>query len=321
METSNNQLRTFAIVICVLFTALVANAQTHIAKAMNDFMKDKYVTGHSCNAIADRRDPSTGKLLYQYSICEFNIPASQKKLLNPLLTAFSQDKPDAYYVVNMGSGENKEKVYISYGEDNQKHLDVGNNPSTSDRVLCFVDKQDTTYRTAYVLTYKENATNQITGTVAVTYGMNPRYKRNEGKDDDSNVNFPFEQEKFKEQMQQMMNMKNLSPDLKDMTLAAIGKAYNMTGDYSDSKISSDVDFLRQFGNLRSLYISHASKKDEVTFCTAIASKVVQLCKHNHQLLNAHEKKICKDSLLEMQRKTDDSFLKGILDEASQNLDK
>ena len=95
----------------------------------------------------------------------------------------------------------------------------------------------------------------------------------------------------------------------------------MTGDYSDSKISSDVDFLRQFGNLRSLYISHASKKDEVTFCTAIASKVVQLCKHNHQLLNAHEKKICKDSLLEMQRKTDDSFLKGILDEASQNLDK
>ncbi len=81
METSNNQLRTFAIVICVLFTALGVNAQTHVAKAMNDFMKDKYVTGHSCNAIADRRDPSTGKLLYQYSICEFNLEYESIKLL------------------------------------------------------------------------------------------------------------------------------------------------------------------------------------------------------------------------------------------------
>ena len=82
-------------------------------------------------------------------------------------------------------------------------------------------------------------------------------------------------------------------------------------------VYSDVDFFRQFGFLRSLYMKEIAEKgktvDSDGVLTALVNKIVVLCKKGTYRLTNKEKEPVINAIIEMHDSTTDSYVRSLLD--------
>lgn len=102
-----------------------------------------------------------------------------------------------------------------------------------------------------------------------------------------------------------------------------GKDYNT--DINMDDVSSDIDFMKQFGNLRVAFLDAIKDSEKKALQTGIVIKIVELCKKQAHILNNNERSTCQSSVSEMiriiQKTNPDTFMTGMLNEANEVLGK
>ncbi|MBO4827287.1 MAG: DUF2807 domain-containing protein [Prevotella sp.] len=162
--------------LAMVLTALPAatNAQTQLSKAFTDFARNKeaFVT----KDFGLTKDPETGKKTSQYTIYNFEMPASEQTAIKTLLNAFEQDSDEAFNIVS-GDMRNPQhsqnsKVALAVG-DARTHSSVSiGAPGCQYIYALFLDPEDPEkkYRYAYAMEWKtEDQT--ISGKLVITYAI------------------------------------------------------------------------------------------------------------------------------------------------------
>lgn len=84
-------------------------------------------------------------------------------------------------------------------------------------------------------------------------------------------------------------------------------------------ITTGMDFLQRFGNLRASYKNSLQNNSELELQTAFVNKIVQLCREYRKVLSVSERIIVADGVDELKKLTKDKYLSAMLDEARHSL--
>lgn len=306
----------FLLLAVALITLANVQAQSKIDRQIQNLVENGYARQTKAMHEMDSMGITSGR-------CEtykLNIPQSQSHMLDNVLDAFDSEQKNAYYqLMENADTPNRRPTALTYGDEGESVL-IGNDADMSYRVICFVDPDRDNYRTGYAIEWANND-GQIDGRIVTTYGTRPSAKKSLGRIDDLD---DLDLSKLgeilpeavktikvigKDDLKKLGNLEGLK-DLGDYLSILIGEA-----EVGDEAATDDVQWLTQFNHYRNAFLRAVERNSSTA--ASYATNILKLCKKaNKANLSANEKKLCIKNIKEMRKKTKDSFLQGLLDEAA-----
>ncbi len=239
-----------------------------------------------------------------YSKCyRFELPNNKKnvKVLQNLTAQFRGRINDAYQYRELKAGMspgNPQRVV--YGDNNEFNIDFFKSLHHNTAVMLVKDSTDESKRYGYALDWYR-AGKSLVGKVHVIYGKDPQYVA------DAPV---------ATQTQRVVS--DVIPGIKISedgrvtigTAIATGTEGAVMVAMNDS-IVTELDFLKQFGNLRGTILVQKSNRQ---ICGSLAYKLLELCKNYAFLLEKETRVVCIDEIERMVKGefVEDTYIKGLL---------
>lgn len=291
----NNKIRIFTAIICTAIP-LMANAQENLKAAFDKFINDKSTSSYvKLNVYSHNKDDNNKSQNFCYNY-NFIMPMNMKKHIEAVSEAFRKDIDHAYNIMIKEAGSNSdETITVGYGNtDDYKRVQFGVYKDRNYMVMLVRDNMESIKRYCYALTwYVDNNKDKLCGSLFKIYGDDPK------KTNKSNVIVVD------------------SSNGKTRNITYSNNTIKGTTVYTDS-VTSDVEFLNQFGYLRTTYKKYTKKdveKNEVMLI-GLSNKLLRLCKTYSNTLSRSEKDFCIESLKDLQKITVDKYCAGILTEAA-----
>lgn len=304
-------LKAITVAVALAITPLTMTAQENLRASFKQFLNDKSVKENVETNAYIENDEKTDKPLSYYYRHSFSLPMSSRKQLNAVLEAFRKDVGKAYTVYQRGQrkgykGNSSETlspfVNLAYGKNLEKRMSYGVHPDRNYNIMLVRDSQDSLCRYAYaVVWYVDSATNKLCGTLDEMYGKDPRKVEKPtfglGSLPSSGLN-------------SMPNASNMTNE----DLLNLYNLYKMSKGGDEDTINNSIDFLKRFGNLRAAYKKNLREGgvDDTMLNTGLVNTIVELCKKHGKILSTAEQDLCVNELKELQRITDDKYLKQLL---------
>lgn len=331
-----------AALLAVAMMPVTATAQSNLIKAFDDFTGDKKLKEYiKVNAYTEKDDKDNTMASYYYSY-KFEMPLSKRKCIEPVCEAFNKDTGEAYKTHIKNAGIDSEPfVTIAYGKDLDRNMSYGKFINRNYMVMFVKDGKDSLKRYAYTIVwYTDTVKNKFCGMLEKYYGPDPAALRSRNTGHTGN-NFSLSEysvykpylpkntlkqlkrilgngngHKFDSQLEE--NIKWMEKLVDEGYIPKINGNYTLT--YNDS-IKTDTDFLLRFGNLRAAYKINMREGgvDDTMLNTGLVNKIVELCDNYGHVLSDSTKKMCIDSIKELQDITPDEYLDGFLGEAIKKL--
>ena len=319
--------------------ALTVTAQQHVNDAL-DRLSDSY---NARRVKILQESDADGHMTGQLVIHTF----SGNSLLRDMLRAFDQDQSEAYYTLTEQANDNNRRTTaLTYGTEGESVL-VGKDPDTNYRVLCFIDPANEDFRHGYVVEWTETDQGDVEGRVISTYGKRPSSATKSGNRKKARVFSlgdlnALDSLRIGDDVDHVLReigptlkgvigdiaesgadvldeLKNRGIDLEGVidseTLKGIGDVVVGTAQDPDSEFTDDVSWLTAFNHYRNAFLRAAKRGSSST--AAYATSVLKLCKQAGKVhLTDNEKRLCTKSIKEMRKATRDTFVQGLLDEAT-----
>lgn len=285
---------------------LGAAAQENIERALDAFKRAKgvYIPISKTQNGNDQGKECTFEC-YEFDVKKDNSQWKQ------LLKAFDVDAEEAYSVYDKKKGKtDRARAIVGYGPDpanTSVRVSFGAYTDRNYRVMMFRDPDDMYWRTCYALVWFDNADNSKNyhGLAYKIYSRDP-------------------QRSSEEQEEKTVTM--LSDGSMMQYDKATGKTTIVQGVDKDTyydRITSSIDFLSRFNNLRTLFIKYNTPNktdvDNLSVLTGIVNKIMALCKKNGKMLNSDERRVVTDMLGKMQQDCEDIGLSSMLGLAAKYL--
>ncbi len=300
-------------IITLLLTALTftsAMAQSHVQEAI-DRLKSDNVLKMQRSSISNKNNHRTGLLeIYTFDTLDDDDLAM-------MVQAFADDRVDAYNYVCHNSGEPRQRYAIYYDESNS--IVVGKDDDDNYLLLSVVDPgdSDNKYRYCYVMEWAQNRDNSASGRVIKTYAPKPQSRSAQvllqGLENDLNEIDVYSDSTLLKSLGVLMSGSDgENSSTFELGNGKTGFVWRSSHDHDDD--ADEVEWLTSFNHYRNAFLKAAKKKR--SSATSYASSILKLCKTADSTpLTAGERELCRKSIKEMQKATDDSFIKGLLDEA------
>lgn len=310
------KLKCFLLLAIMLLTSASANAQSKIDRQIRNIVENGYARQTKAMQEMDSMGITTGRC----EIYRLEIPQSQSRMLDDILEALDNEQKNAYYqLMENADSPNRRTTALTYGNEGESVI-IGSDPEMNYRVICFVDPDRDNYRTGYAIEWADND-GQIDGRIVTTYGTRPSAKKSLGRIDDLGE---FDLSKLGEILPEAIKtIKVIGKD--DLKKLGDLEGLKDLGDYlgiltgemevDDEEATDDVQWLTQFNHYRNAFLRAVERNSSTA--ASYATNILKLCKKaNKANLSANEKKLCIKNIKEMRKKTKDTFLQGLLDEAS-----
>ncbi len=292
--------------LCCLFVAVSAAAQS-VDQAIAAFI-DEYAED-----IAPEIYHSPKRISYS-KYYRFNLPDKKKHVeeLNLLAHCFRLSMKDAYQYrelkAKMPTGNLQRVVY---GDNNEFAIDFFKYSNRNYIVMLVKDTADVSKRYCYAFVWYK-AGNRLMGSVHEIYGKDPQYVA-DAPVNNTGLKISENARVLDVRVEEDGVFSNLFPTLQELKEEArkIGKLkLNITTATADSVIT-DLEFLKQFGNLRGTLIE---QRDNPTIAASFANKLLELCKNYAYLLEEGTRKVCMDELKRMLERefVRDPYVKGLM---------
>lgn len=310
------KLKCFLLLAIMLLTSASANAQSKIDRQIRNIVENGYARQTKAMQEMDSMGITTGRC----EIYRLEIPQSQSRMLDDILEALDNEQKNAYYqLMENADSPNRRTTALTYGNEGESVI-IGSDAEMNYRVICFVDPDRDNYRTGYAIEWADND-GQIDGRIVTTYGTRPSAKKSLGRIDDLGE---FDLSKLGEILPEAIKtIKVIGKD--DLKKLGDLEGLKDLGDYlgiltgemevDDEEATDDVQWLTQFNHYRNAFLRAVERNSSTA--ASYATNILKLCKKaNKANLSANEKKLCIKNIKEMRKKTKDTFLQGLLDEAS-----
>ncbi len=308
------------LITTLLCTSMPAamSAQENLKKAIDNFVGNKDLVEyiHTSNFMEN-----SGPENKVSSFCDqyvFELPMNKKKVLDPVLAAFNKDKGAAYKIHSRDANISDDvMVTVAYGEKLDKTFAFGTHKERNYRVMLVQDRQDSLRRYCYgIVWYEDKDNDKFCGSINVVYGLNPQKVRRSTYYGDLSSLGNLDLSGL-EQLKELDKLK----DLDKLSELGNGTYVIMNGDTLEiNEIKTSTGFLRRFGSLRAAFKKSLSNhKTEIR--TVLTNKILELCRSHGKLLNNEERKLCTDSMRELQKMEFDAYIRGLLDVAMSSLKK
>lgn len=320
--------KTTAVIGIMMALGAGAHAQEHVVEAFAEF-SSAIATEHNMITMSKNvnyRDKATGSKTGSCSVVEFHLDSHEFQFIRNIINAMDEDRNEAYHNASGQAGSQGVTYAIAYGPGEHDYELIGADNTMNFKVYCFKDPKQEDYRTSYAVEWKQDTDGNFIGKVYCIYGEKPgeaQPGKRKGKV------FTFNSDDLSalgDLNNYSLNIDSLigtSTDFKK--LKAIGKGLNGSYSYSFSTSSSgkhhddNASWLTDFGMLCNSFkekVKNSPKRGAV-----YATELLKLCKKADDAeLTETEKKLCIKSLKQLQKLTDDEFVKGLLDEAITYID-
>lgn len=307
----------FFLIAAAVWT-LCATAQSHIEAEIDALKSEGAITIQRCN-FSNEGDRRVG-LLEIYRLRSGDKAATA---VNRLLDAFDKDRDGAYNYVRHIAGDDRQSYSIFF--DKTDYEVIGKNKHDNYVLLSVLDKDHDAngYRYCYVMEW-QGAGADIKGRVIKTYAPKPTASR-------SNIQLPTPDFSLGDLasladdtttvrtmligLDSLRNLKGLLMNLKGLKGLS---ALRIPGDDSIDDPRDDVEWLTAFNHYRNAFKRAASRGS--SSATSYATAILKLCKTAQDAqLSDGERSLCRKSIKDLQKCTDDDFLKGLLNEAINHL--
>jgi len=175
MIMKNLKIKLLALVLAaVTFTATAQKNLQQAFDAIINCQNAKITETHSLD-----KDPETFVKTGQSDVYHFELPASEKGLIDKALKAFAKDSEKAYSYNRGKSGPKSSGITVAIGDGKSDGVRITRPGNEYVYSLFLAPKQedaDGKYRYAYCMNYKESG-NRITGTLAITYATTLKYRQ------------------------------------------------------------------------------------------------------------------------------------------------
>ncbi len=325
------------------FTFIMMAAMAFLAVHAQQYVPDAFArlaaSGESRQERAYQANDSTGRRVALLEVHQFTLsPASQWRF-HDVLDAFDSDSTAAYYSRSERPGDKDRRILaVAYGTEGES-VQVGKDPDTHCRVMCFADPGREGFRSSYAVEWKEESDGALTGRMISAYGKRPASEKRvftfgglevlDSLDIDSDEVASVLREVgpalkgviggiATSGAEVLDELKSHGIDLEGVfdpeTLKGIGEVVVGTVQDSDEALTDDVSWLKAFNHYRNALLRAAKRQSGST--ATYASSLLKLCKQADKAgLSASEKKMCVKSLKETRKATRDTFVKGLLEEA------
>lgn len=331
MKTTTKIYAALLTVLCPLSVP----AQENMLKAISDF-KAKHLIFHT----VEQNGENEGKKWYA-NMAEFVMPKKKEKLLLPLITAYDLDLPEAYAsmktiaksAVDYYKNSYDDTHIIAYDDNNMQMLNLGGKAGYSYLMLCVRDKQDSLMRHAITIEwYREGR--KIKGAIYDIYGRGPRKKKLKTDRKYRTIVYPNGSTTVVKDGKVRINdgsvqhtSTSLMPDGTVIRDRGDGNSQVIKSDgtisygtQADDSVKTGEDFMLKFGNLRAAYLDGVREHKELTLQTAVANKIMTLCKKNGHILSKAEKDVCCKTIDDLRTNTDDQYIADLLQIARKELE-
>ncbi len=306
----------------MLMTATGAFAQSRIDKAISDLIENGYARQTKALQEMDSMGITTGRC----QVYRLDIPQANSYLLDNVLKAFDKEQDNAYYqLMENADSPHRQSTALTYG-NNGEYVIIGDDSDRNYRVMCFIDPEQNDYRTGYAVEWANND-GQIEGRIACTYGSKPSKKKSLGRLESLGDLEDLDLSKLgeilpeaiktikvigKDDLKKLGNLEGLK-DLGDYLGVLTGEI-----ELNGEETTDDVQWLTQFNHYRNAFLRAVERNSSTA--ASYATNILKLCKKSDKAnLSANEKKLCIKNIKEMRKKTKDTFLQGLLDEACDQL--
>ena len=310
------KLKSIFLLALILMTTSSVQAQSKIDRQIRNIVE----SGYARQTKALQEMDSTGLTSGRCEVYRLDIPQSQSYLLDNVLEAFDNEQKNAYYqLMENADTPNRRTTALTYGTDGESII-IGDDAEMNYRVICFVDPNRDNYRTGYAIEWANNDGN-IDGRIVTTYGIRPSAKKSLGRIGDIE---DIDLSKLGEILPEAIKtIKVIGKD--DLKKLGDLEGLKDLGDYlgiltgemevNDEAATDDVQWLTQFNHYRNAFLRAVDRNSSTA--ASYATNILKLCKKaNKANLSANEKKLCIKNIKEMRKKTKDTFLQGLLDEAA-----
>ncbi len=323
--------KTTAVIGIMMALGAGARAQEHVVEAFAEF-SSAIATEHNMITMSKNvnyRDKASGTKTGSCSVVEFHLDSHEFQFIRNIINAMDQDRNEAYHNASGQAGSQGVTYAIAYGPGEHDYELIGADNTMNFKVYCFKDPKQEDYRTSYAVEWKQEQDNYYVGKVYCIYGMKPgeaQPTKRQGRvftlssDGLSGLGDLSDLGDYSLHIDSLINM---SKDLKK--LKALGKGLNGNYSFSFSSSGSKHDYddndnwLTDFGMLCNSFREKA--KSSPKKCAMYATEILKLCKHADDAeLTENEEKLCIKQLRQLQKLTDDEFVKGLLDEAITYID-
>ena len=301
------------LLFAVIMTTTSAFSQSRINETINSLVESGYARPIKSLQEMD----SMGMTTSRCEVYRLNISQGKDYLIDNLLEAFDMEQGGAYYQLMENAGSSsRHSTALTYG-DKGDYVIIGDNPDNNYRVMCFLDAEHADYRTGYAIEWANNGG----GRIVTTYGRKPSGKKTLGRISDiEDLDLSKLGEILpeaiksikvigKDELKKLGDLEGLR-DLGDYLGILSGQA-----EVDDEATTDDVQWLTQFNHYRNAFLRAVERKSSTA--ASYATNILKLCKKANQAnLSANEKKLCVKNIKDMRKKTKDTFLQGLLDEAS-----
>ena len=300
----------FFLIAAAVWT-LCATAQSHIEAEIDALKSEDAITIQRCNFSNEG-----GRRVGLLEIYRLRSGDKAATAVNRLLDAFDKDRDGAYNYVRHIAGDDRQSYSIFF--DKTDYEVIGKSKHDNYVLLSVLDKDHdaTGYRYCYVMEW-QGAGNDIKGRVIKTYAPKPNASR-------SNIQV------FTPDLS-LGDLANLADDTTTVRTMLIGldslrnlkglkslSALRILGDDSIDDPHDDVEWLTAFNHYRNAFKRAASRGS--SSATSYATAILKLCKTAQDAqLSDGERSLCRKSIKDLQKCTDDDFLKGLLNEAINHL--
>lgn len=287
-----------------------AKAKNNMDKAFEDFIGNKNLIKYSNSSSASRSDDDNKKSS-SLETEKLELDPSNEKLVRTLQNAFTENKKEAYYSYMRDAGLSSETfTNVLYGNNLEYRKTYGGYINRNYSMLCLKDQADSLRRYCYSLIwYTDTAKNRLYVILDKFYGPIPeKFKtmKNERvflQDNDEYINYGLSKKNIK-RLKKLLN-----------------ERYDINQEEKKDTITSSAEFLMYFGNLKNAYENYRREAGvtETSISTILANKIMELCRKYGHLLSQSEKKICVETLKNIQKYNHDIFIKGIFEESIKSL--
>lgn len=309
------------ILTCLIALALPAQAQKTpqmVSQAFDDFVGEiagkDYVTASQSSTYTDGYNK-------QY---DFTIPEKRSKAFEKFNQALRQNSPKATnWLLKKAGSESSARLAVAYGEGSSSVITFGSHKENNYNVQIFRSQQDTTMRTAYALVWHTDK-DYIVGTVYKIYGKMPHCRSSRPStriilngfgtaDADSSASAGTSTTASTTTM--TTSSGRTVTINSDGSMVVDGRVYRFGSDAMGVEVpQSSSDFIQQFTNLSTLFLTYASSFDayktqvtvstgdvtkRVNLLTGTANRIMRLCKDYGRLLSKADRQVVGSGIDQM----------------------
>ncbi len=219
--------------------------------------------------------------------------------LQDLASLFKENMNAAYQYREQKAGMSLgDPQRVAYGDKNEFLVDFFKYLNHNTIVMLVKDSKDVSKRYAYALDWYK-AGGRLVGSARIIYGKDPQYVANSTPALTLRKDSPILQQQMEEARRNGVLHINLEH-----------------AETTDSVIT-DLEFLKQFGNLRGSLIV---QRENPTLAASIVNKLLELCKNYAYVLDKATRKVCWQEINRMLITVKDPYVKGLLSRASAYLE-